>query len=153
MRVRVGAKRVLRNQPNVPMKSFFLICAAFALCVCSGVWQLHGSSAPAPTATATVQLSNGKTITFTDFSNQIGVQPHEYVNITVQFASALAGQPVIIEALDGGATSFGSSIPVIDAGGSISFGFLAPNKTGLNSVGLRIGATTVHLQFSVLKAN
>jgi hypothetical protein len=133
------------------MKSFLFICATFALCVGSGVWELHGT--PAPTATATVQLSNGKTITFTDFSNQIGIQPHDYVNITVQFPPALAGRPIIIQPLDGGATSSGSSIPVVDANGTISFAFLAPNTTGLKSVDLRIGATTYRLQFSVVNAN
>jgi hypothetical protein len=132
------------------MKSFFLICAAFAVYACAS-WQLFAKTAM--NATATVQYSNGNAITFSDFSNQIGMQPREFVNITVQFTPAPVGQPVIIEALDGGATSFGSSIPVIDASGSISFGFLAPPKTGMKSVSVRVGSTRFVLQFSVLKAN
>lgn len=132
------------------MKRLPLICTAIAICIC-------GSTAPLPaktalSATATVQFSNGNAITVTDFSNQVGVQPHEYVNITVQFGPAAAGLPVIIEALDGGTTTFGGSLPAIDANGSISFGFLAPAKTGIKSIGIRVGTTSFRLQFSVVKA-
>ena len=129
------------------MKRLPLICAAIAICICGSIPLLPAKTALS--ATATVQFSNGNTITVTDFSNQIGVQPLEYVNITLQFTPAPADQPVIIEASNGGATSFGSSIPVIDAKGSITFGFLAPAKTGIKSIGIRIGSTTVRLQFAV----
>jgi hypothetical protein len=132
------------------MKSFLLTCAAFAVYACAG-WQLFARTAI--NATATVQYANGDTITVSDFSNQFGIQPREFVNITVQFSPAPAGQPVIIEAPDGGTTSFGSSIPVIDSSGSISFGFLAPAQTGFKSIGIRIGSTRFVLQFSVVKAN
>jgi len=104
-------------------------------------------------ATATVQFSNGDTTTVTDFSNQIGVQPRELVNVTVQFSPAPVGEPVVVDVLDGGSTSVGSSIPVIDATGIMSFAFLAPASTGTQSIGIRIGATAFALQFSVLSAS
>ena len=133
------------------MKVFFSICVAFALCVCCYRSQLQAS--PPPAVTATIQLANGQTMTFTDFSNQIGIQPHDYVNITIKFPPDLAGQPVIIDPIDGGASSFGASIPVTDANGSITFGFLAPNKTGLKSLRFRIGSSSYRLQFSLVKGN
>src|SRR5207237_287231 len=137
----------VKNQPKVPMKSLFLICAAFALCICGGVWQLRGKTPV--NATATLQFSDGESITLTDFSNQIAVQPRELVNVTLQLNPAWVGQPIIVEAPDGGSTSVGSSIPVIDADGGFSFAFLTPAKTGMKSIGVRIGATTYRLQFSV----
>jgi hypothetical protein len=133
------------------MKSFFLICAPFALCICGGGWQLHGNTAM--NAIATVQFSNGQTIAIADSSGPIGVHPGELVNITVEFVPAPVGQPVVVEALNGGSTSVGSSIPVVDANGTVSFAFLAPAKTGPKSIGIRLGSTTFRLQFLVLNAS
>lgn len=133
------------------MKSFFLICAGIALCIYGGNWPLRGQTTA--DVSAVVQLSNGQTVTVTDFSNQIGVQPNEIVNVTLQFPSEAIGEPIVVEATDGGSTSLGSSIAVVDVNGSISFAFRAPARTGTKSVGIRRGSTTFRLQFSVLDAS
>jgi hypothetical protein len=85
------------------------------------------------TVQATIQFSNGQSVTVTDFSNQIGVQPNDFVNITIQFGAHAIGQPVIVEALDGGPVSTGSSIRVVEADGSLSLAFLAAANPGPKS--------------------
>ena len=131
------------------MKRFFLICAAFALCVCSGVWQLRGQTTSS--VSATVQFSNGETATVTDFSNQIGVQPRELITVTAQFPAASgAGEPVVVEVLDGGSSSTAGSLPVANADGSVTFMFLAASDPGANRLNVRIGSTGVCLQLWVM---
>jgi len=102
------------------------------------------------TVQATIQFSNGQSVTVTDFSNLIGVQPNDFVNITIQFTPDAIGEPVIVEALDGGPVSTGSSIRVVEADGSLSFAFLAAANPGPKSIGIRGGAGTFRLQFWVL---
>jgi hypothetical protein len=71
-------------------------------------------------------------------------------HITIQFPSDAIGEPVIVEALDGGSVSTGSSIRVVEADGSPSFAFFGTAKPGPKSVGIRGGAGTFRLQFWVL---
>ena len=80
--------------------------------------------ARSPDVAATVQFSNGQSVSIADFSDLIGVQPNELVNITIQFTPNALGKPVMVEALDGGSVSTGSSIRVVEADGSLSFAFL-----------------------------
>lgn len=103
--------------------------------------------------TATIQFSNGDSITVTDFSNEIGVQLNEFINITVQFPPQAIGQPVVVETFDGGTTTVGSSIPVVDSDGTLNFGFFAPSTTGSKSIRVRSGTTVFCLQFSAADAS
>jgi hypothetical protein len=127
------------------MKS--LLWIAIAICVCGASWPLCGQTTTG--ATATIQFSDDSTITVTDFSNQIAVQPKELVNVTFQFSADAAGEPLLVEVLDGGTTSVGSSLPVIDENGIVSFAFIAPDATGIKSVGVRRVSSVYRLQFSV----
>jgi hypothetical protein len=102
---------------------------------------------------ATVQFSNGQSITTSDFSDPIGIQPGELINVTLQFSAEEIGQPVVIEAPDGGSTSIGAVIPVVNNDGTLSFAFLAPATTGTKSIGIRSGTTTWSLAFSVANAS
>jgi len=122
----------------------FAAVATFFLITCCNL--LH---AKAPAVSATVQFSDGSTTTVTDFSEPVGIQPNELVNITIQFGPDAIGGPVIVEAIHGGPTSVGSSIPVIGADGTLSFTFLAPAHPGAKT----IGSTSFLLQFSVVNAN
>jgi hypothetical protein len=106
--------------------------------------------AQSPGVTATVQFSNGQSVNITDFSGVIGVQPSELVNVRLQFTPDAIGQPVIVEALEGGHTSIGSAIRVVEADGSLSFSFLATTKPGSRSIGIRRGSKTFRLQLWVL---
>lgn len=128
------------------MKSFFLIFTAFAACICGAGWEVRGQTS----ASATVEFSDGETATVTDFSNSVGVQPNEYVNITLQFPADFAGQPITAKPIDGGTTSIGSSILVAGTDGSITFSFLAANQPGWNSIVIQVGATNVCLQLWVM---
>lgn len=131
------------------MKLFLSICAAFALCVCSGVWQLRSQTTS--NLSATVQFDDGNVVTITDFSNQVGVQPGEAITVTAQFPAAGAGgKPVIVDLPDGGWNSVGSSLPVADAQGVITFTVIANTQPGQNRVNIRIGLTTVCLQLWVM---
>src|SRR5438128_2711216 len=97
----------------------FLVCIATIVCSYGSSSQLHSQTTAV--VSATVQSSNGETATITDFSNQIGIQPTELVNVTIQFTRDEIGQPVIIDALNGGCTGVGSSIPVVGPDGTINF--------------------------------
>ena len=136
------------ERKNAPMKSFFLIFAAFAAYISGAGWEVRSQASAS--VSATVEFSDGETATVTDFSNSVGVQPNEYVKITLQFPVDFAGQPVTAKPIDGGNTSIGSSILVAGTDGSITFSFLAANHPGGNSVVIQVGATSVCLQLWVM---
>ena len=104
----------------------------------------------AANVSATVEFSDGETATVTDFSSSVGVQPNEYVTITLQFPADFAGQPITAKPIDGGTASIGSSILVAGSDGSITFSFLAANHPGRNAVVIQVGATSVCLQLWVM---
>jgi hypothetical protein len=103
--------------------------------------------------TADVQFSNGDTITVADFSEQISVQPNELVSITIHFPADAVGQPIVVDTINGGITSVGSSIPVVNSDGTLSFAFVAPRETGAKSLAIRKASATYQLQFSVANAS
>jgi hypothetical protein len=127
---------------------WFPAVALVLLSVCPS--QSPGQTAAA--VSATIQFSNGQTITVTDFSNPIDVQPGEFLNITIQFPANAAGQPIVIKALDGGATSVGNSIRVINNDGTFNFVFTAPASTGTKSLDIHSGSN-IRLKFSVNNAS
>ncbi|HSS96712.1 MAG TPA: hypothetical protein VLK33_06775 [Terriglobales bacterium] len=131
------------------MKCFLLTCAAFAFCVCTGVWQSRGQTPS--NVSATVAFDNGETATVTDFSNQIGVQSGEFITITMQFpAGEAAGKPVVVNLPDGGSSSVAGNLPVANSDGSITFMFVATADPGANRVNVHIGSITVCLQLWVM---
>jgi hypothetical protein len=130
------------------MKTFLTtLVAAAILSVATGKLcpQTH-----TPDVTATVQFSSGQSVSVADSSALIGIQPRELVNVRLQFPPDAIGQPVIVEALNGGSTSIGSSIRVVEADGTLSFAFLATAKPGPRSIGIRSGSRTFRLRFWVL---
>ncbi len=108
------------------MKSFFLICVAFALCIC-GSWQLQGQTAA--DVTATVQFSNGETVAWTDLSDVVGAQPGDCINVTVQLPTSLAGSAFDIGALDG--SEVADSPKAVGSDGTLSFAFRATSNAGM----------------------
>jgi hypothetical protein len=128
------------------MKSFFLICAAFALCVCNGVWQLHSQTTTGPSAT--VEYSNGQSVTITDSSEPVGVAPNDIVHLTINIPGAGPGERVSVGSLDGGRVI--SHNDVITGVGTFSLVFQATPNVGQNRVELRYGTRKLRLQFWVL---
>ena len=101
-------------------------------------------------ATATVQFGNGESVTITDFSSSIDLQPNETVTINFQFPSGAAGEPAIIEAPDGGVTSLGSAVAVVNDDGTLRFVFSAPAMAGEKTLNIRSGSQSYDLLFRVL---
>lgn len=126
-----------------------LICSAIVLFVCGASWQLR-SQTPVDVS-ATVQFSDGRTASVTDFSNPVSVQPNEVVNITIQFPSNAVGNNVVVDAVEGGRTSIGRNVVVIGKDGTITFAFHAPADLGQKSIDIRSGATSYNLQFVVVQ--
>jgi hypothetical protein len=129
--------------------SLSFAAVALGICFCAS----QSRCQTAADVSATIQFSNGDAITVTDFSNPIGVQPGELLNITIQFPAGAAGQPIVIEPADGGVTSVGSSIRVVNNDGTFNFTFVAPASTGIKSLGIRRGPDSFRLQFSVNNAS
>jgi len=109
----------------------------------------HNLVAQSLDVSATVQFSNSDAITVTDFSDPIGVQPGELVNITLQFSSDFVGQAVKIDAPDGGSSSLGSAMSVVGNDGTITFGFSAAGPTGRTQLGLPQARKRFALECSV----
>jgi hypothetical protein len=126
------------------MKSFFLICTGAAVCIFGDSWQLHGQT----TATATVQFSNGQTITVTDFSEPVGIPPNATVDVIVQLSTIAATEKITVASLDGGQVVSHSGVTADQ--GAVSFRFQATANVGLNRIELRHGARKLRMQFWVL---
>jgi hypothetical protein len=106
--------------------------------------------AQSPDVTATVQFSNGQTLSIVDFSDSIGIQPNELVNLTIQFGSVGFGGIVQIESLDGGSINgSGSSSGLVAGDGSLTFTFRATSNAGQNRIVIRGASRTLRLQFWV----
>jgi len=128
------------------MKAFFLICAAFTLCVCSGVWQLRSQTTT--DLSATVEYSNGQSVTVTNSSEPVGVAPSDIVHLTVNIPGTDPGERVSVGSLDGGRVI--SANNVITGVGTFSLVFQATPNVGQNRVELRYGMRKLRLQFWVL---
>jgi hypothetical protein len=128
------------------MKLFLSTCVAFALCICIDVWQLHGQIPR--TLFATVQFSNGQTLTVTDFSEPIGIASNSTVHVTVALPESAAGERLNLEPLDGGRVL--SQDAIVSTKGTASLAFRATNNVGLYRVELRHGTHKLRLQFWVL---
>lgn len=121
-----------------------LISTVFALCIC-GSPSLRGQAAD---ITATVQYNNGQTVTWTDLSDVVGVQPGELITVTVQLSRDLAGSTFEIGALDG--SEVAQSPKSVGADGTLSFASRATSNPGTNRIKLRNGSTVLLLKFWVL---
>lgn len=107
--------------------------------------------AQSPGVTATVQFNSGQTVTVTDFSDPIGVQPGEAVSVSIQFDPSHAGEPLKVGPLDGGEVN-GTSIAVSDQG-LVTFTFQADASPGRNRVVVRHGLQTLLVEFWALSPN
>jgi len=125
----------------------FLICLGTTLCIFGSCWQLCGQTTADPTAT--VQFSDGHSISVTDFSSSVAIQPDELLKVTLQFPADAVGDTVVVEAPDGGSVSLGSNVIVVGESGSVSFAFRAPADAGQKSISVRSTSTSFSLQFSV----
>jgi hypothetical protein len=104
--------------------------------------------AQSPDLSATVQFSNGQSVTVTDFSEPVGVAPNAIVQVTVGFPETVAGEHVNVESLDGGRVI--SSDSVTTDQGTLSLVFQPTHNVGQNRVELRYGMRKLRLQFWVL---
>src|SRR5438093_541511 len=85
-----------------------------------------------PGATATIRFSNGQSLATNDFSDLIGVQPNELVNVTIQFPAGDVGETIKIASLDGGQVT--SSSRTVSDEGFLTFSFQAPPNAGQDRV-------------------
>ena len=108
--------------------------------------------AQAPEITATVQFSNGQTLTATSFSENIAIQPSEIANVTIQFSAQDSGQPVHVATLDGGQIVSGAS-GVVNNDGKVSFSFRAPSDAGEIRIAIRKGTKKLRMEFWVPSSN
>jgi hypothetical protein len=125
-----------------------LISFALAASICSTPWQLRGQATV--DVSATVQFSSGQTLTVIDFSDYIGVQPGDVINVTVHFSSDKAGHALSIEALDGSQIIRASNGARVASDGTFRFSFQATTNAGRNEISLRDGPHVLTLQFWVL---
>ena len=87
--------------------------------------------------------------TSTDFQ-QLGVDPEQILTITVQFPSELAGQPMIVEALDGGTPSIPEGGLFVGSDGRVTFQFQAGDGFGACRVAVHQPDDSNFLQFWVV---
>jgi len=126
------------------MKSFLLNYAAFAACICGAGWEVRGQTTAS--ASATVQFSNGQTITLSDFSDSVGIAPNDSATVTIQFPTAIPDAQVSVESLDGAAVSDAA----VNQQGAVSFGFCAVANAGQNRLEVHYGSQMVRVLFWVL---
>jgi len=131
------------------MKRFSSTFAVALVCACPGVWQLRGQTTA--DLTATVQFSNGQSVSIADFSDPIGVQPGEVVSVTIQFAPNHAGEAIKVGSLDGGRVSAASA--TVGAEGTVTFKFQLTADPGQNRVVVRHRLGSLRMQFWVLGSN
>lgn len=80
---------------------------------------------------------------------QIGIDPHKVVTVTVQYPVAMAGQAIVAESLDGGRIIVRGQTLAIDQQGFLTFGFQAGDPIGFSRITLYNGETVQTLQFWV----
>jgi hypothetical protein len=103
--------------------------------------------AQSPGVTATVQFSNGQSLSIVNLSDFIGIQPSEIVSVTIQLPVQDVGYTFDIGALDGGRIL---SRGIVAEGGTISFTFRAPANAGLDRIAIRGVSKAFRMQFWVL---
>jgi len=78
------------------------------------------------------------------------LDPFATVDVKLQFSTSLAGAPVIVEALDGGALSGIDESAMLDGGGAVSFQFHVSDQPGLYRIMAIANASSVGMvQFEV----
>lgn len=80
---------------------------------------------------------------------QIGINPHAVVSVTVQYPVGMAGQAIVAESLDGGRIIVRGQDLIIDDQGQLSFGFQAGDPIGYSRITLYNGESIQTLQFWV----
>jgi len=122
---------------------------AAVISICGALSQVDAQTEQ-DAVTAVVQLSNGQSVTVLNLSDEVGLEPNETVNVTVQLSADDAGQTMTIEPLDGGVVVGGKSSAVVGDDGSLRFGFKAGGLSGRYQVVLRNNALEIGLHFWVL---
>lgn len=80
---------------------------------------------------------------------QVGIDPHKVVTVTVQYPVDMAGQTIVAESLDGGRVIVQGPALLIDEQGLLRFGFQAGDLIGFSRLTLYNGETIQTLQFWV----
>lgn len=81
-------------------------------------------------------------------TSRVGLDPNQVVTITLQFPVTRIGQPVAIQALDGGKVFLGSNLG-LSSNGALQFQFQANQEPGLTQVQVWLGSDEYGLQFYV----
>jgi len=112
------------------------------------------SAAPAalPAPSAVTTFASGQASRSHSAAGQfspLSLNPLETAAIALQFATTLAGTPVIVQPLDGGSVGLSDQSAAVAADGTTSFQFQAADQPGLYRVLVIAGGTVSMVQFSV----
>ncbi|HKP03086.1 MAG TPA: hypothetical protein VJU77_06920 [Chthoniobacterales bacterium] len=122
----------------------------------------HGVPAPPPgaqkarhltgEATAAIDLGNDQVVTVSSHQggfDRVGLRHDQTIDVRVQYSAAKIGQPITVEALDGGSVVAASKDLVVAADGTIHFKFRAGHQPGVYQIAVRNGSQELGLQFWV----
>jgi hypothetical protein len=108
---------------------------------------------PSRAMSATVDYGNGNIFnpakSSTEFE-QLGVLQEQVLTITVQFPSEMAGQPMIVEALDGGTLFIPEEGLFVGTDGNVTFQFQAGDAFGACRLAVHQPDDSNFLQFWVV---
>jgi hypothetical protein len=113
---------------------------------------LRKSSRISIDATASIDPDTGALFTISCHKGsfeRLGLRHDQAVDVSVQFATAGAGQAIAVEALDGGQIIGAAKNLIVGPDGAIHFKFRAGHTPGLYQVALRNGSQELGLQFWV----
>jgi hypothetical protein len=123
----------------------------------------HGPPAPPPgaeksrglsiEATASIAFDSGRSVTALCHQggfDRVGLRHDQTVDIAVQYSTAVAGTPITVVPLDGGAVVASRKDLIVGADGTIRFKFRAGHQPGVYQIALHNGNQELGLQFWVL---
>ena len=137
-----------------------VVVSVFVLTVSSAVSQTSSTTTVATPVVdgqgATLTFANSATMQLKSHERRfplVGLNAGESVNVKVQFPATLAGQPLVIQSLDGAAISLGSQSPTVGSDGSFAVNLMAGTRPGRYRVLVAAGGISTELQFWVPTPN
>jgi hypothetical protein len=107
---------------------------------------------PPPAPSAMITFASGQASRIHSAGGRfapLSLNPLDTAAIALQFATTLAGTPVIVQPLDGGSVGLPNQSATIASDGTISFQFQAANQPGLYRVLVMVNGNPSMVQFLV----
>ena len=137
---------------------FMILFTPLIICLCPQVSTAQAdslvSAAPAalPAPSDVITFASGQAIRAHSAAGRfapLSLNPRDTAAIKLQFATTLAGTPVIIQPLDGGTVGSTDQSAAVAADGTTSFQFQVADQPGVYRVLVIAGTTVSVVQFSV----